>query len=131
MKKKESNTQESFKAGPYKAPKWKIGKKVFDEWLGVNVEVAEYTDAPIPWPGHIHQGRLMPILARDLVRAVVEEPEGVVARYFGVSKYHIDLWKRAISGATNASEVHAALVLKRFDPTFRVRYGYKDRFNRD
>ena len=43
----------------------------------------------------------LPILCGDLVRAVCEEDELTVAHYWGVTRYIVEQWKRAISGATD------------------------------
>lgn len=68
----------------------------------------------------------MPVLTGDLVRAVVEEPEGVVVHYWGVTKYHVNEWRKALAGAETSGEVHTLLALKRFDPEFRRKFGYVD-----
>jgi hypothetical protein len=122
-----------FRAGPYCPPKMKKGGKLRDEWTGEQVEVAGMTEAPIPWPAVIynvglHKG-LLPILCGDLVRAVVEEPEGVVAHYFGVTTHIVNRWKQALAGVKSSirssAEVYAALATKRFDPKFRKAFGYR------
>ena len=115
-----------FKAGPYRPPD---GKVLHDEYLNKDVEVEGKTDALIPWPGMSHEkGRhagLLPILCGDLVRAVVEEDEGVVAHYWGVTLYMVNQWKQAIAGAKTSTEVHVLLQMKRLDPEFRKKFGYK------
>ncbi len=68
-----------FHSGPYAAPpKVKVGDKTDDLRLG-EVEVVAFTKAPIPWPATKTRGGTVPILCGDLVRAVCEEEEGVVA----------------------------------------------------
>jgi hypothetical protein len=118
-----------FRAGPYVPPAVAKSATLFDEWLNREVDVAGMTKAPIPWPGmEYNVGRhsgLLPILCGDLVRAVAEEPEGVVAHYFGVTKHTVNVWRRALAGAESSAEVHAALAVKRFDPEFRKAHGYK------
>lgn len=113
-----------FRAGPYVAPTWRVGARVQDEWAG-EVEVTGKSEAPIPWPTFTYRAHPMPVLTGDLVRAVVEEPEMVVAHFFGVSRYHITRWRKAIAGTDNSREVHALLALKRQDPKFRQKYHYK------
>ena len=111
-----------FQAGPYLPPQLPVGKAVKDAWAGM-VVVAGMTDALIPWPAHLHLGRFLPILTGDLIRAAVEESEGVVAHYWGISKYHVDQWKRALAG-TKESDVFATLAVLRYNPNFRQMAGY-------
>jgi hypothetical protein len=119
--------QYKFHAGPYEAPKVKKGDKLYDERKG-EVVVVRYTKAPIRWPGRKTNTKVgvVPILCGDLVRAVCEEEEETVARYWGVTKYVVDQWKQAIAGASKSTEVFVLLALKRNDPEFRRKHGYKD-----
>lgn len=80
------------------------------------------TAAPIKWPAHTRRGQILPVLIGDLVKAIVLETETAISNAFGVSRYYIDLWKRALTGETDACEVHAALALLRFDPAFCNKY---------
>jgi len=117
-----------WRAGPYRPPVFNVGMALHDEYRG-DVKVEGTTDAPIPWPGvRYTKGRretLLPVLCGDLVRAVCEENEMTVAHYWGVSFYMVEAWKRAISGAKDANEVFAGLVMKRNDPAFRKKFGYQ------
>ncbi len=118
-----------FEAGPYVVPKVKIGSSVHDERFG-DVVVEGFTEAPIAWPGFRckRMGRhvgLMPILFDGLVRAVVEENEIVVAHYWHVARNTISLWKRALAGCEGSSAVYMALALKRAEPAFRKKFGYR------
>lgn len=117
-----------FRMGPYKAPAINVGGTLYDERVQGNVMVAGFTDAPIPWPGYTytagrHEG-LLPILCGDLVRAVCEEEELVVAHYWGVTRHMANEWKKAIAGATNSDQVALNIAMKRHDPEFRKRFGY-------
>ena len=116
-----------WRAGPYRPPAYCVGTVLHDEYRG-DTKVVGTTDAPIPWPGATYKkGRrdvLLPILCGDLVRAVCEEDEQTVAHYWGVSFYMVETWKRAISGAEDANDVFAGLVVKRNDPKFRKKFGY-------
>ena len=94
---------------------------VEDKWLG-QVKVDGYTDSPIPWPTTEYRGKLIPILCGELVRAVIEEQEMTVAHYWGVSKYHVDQWKKALAGTDVSSEVFVKLALLKNDPAFRETY---------
>ncbi len=118
----------TFRAGPYKPPRAKVGTTVHDECYG-DVVVEGMTKTPIPWPGfHYNRGRhagLMPILFAGLVRAVAEEDELVVAHHWGVTRYIVNCWKQAVAGCEDSEAVYTALALKRRDPEFRQRYGYK------
>jgi len=116
-----------WRAGPYRPPAVKVGDTLHDEYLG-DVTVAGMTDAPISWPGHAYsRGRhsgLLPVLTGDLVRAVCEEQELVVAHYWGVTLHMVNQWKCALAGSTNSDQVAFRLALKRQDPQFRKEYGY-------
>lgn len=107
--------------GIYKAPKVKKGDTLHDEWLG-EVTVDGFTEAPIRWPATTYRGKLIPILFDGLVRAVVEEGEWAIANNWGVSKYHVDRWKKEISGGGTSSEVFARLALLKNDPAFRKKF---------
>ena len=117
----------SFRAGPYAPPAIKPGTTVCDEYYG-DVECVGMTTTPIPWPGfHCKRGRhkgLMPILVAGLVRAVVEEDEVVVAHYWGVTRYMVNEWKRALAGCEDSNAVFTSLAIKRADPAFRKKYGF-------
>jgi hypothetical protein len=116
-----------FRAGPYAPPAVKPGTTVHDEYYG-DVECVGMTATPIPWPGfHCKRGRhkgLMPILVAGLVRAVVEEDEVVVAHYWGVTRYMVNEWKRALAGCEDSNAVFTTLAIKRADADFRKKYGY-------
>jgi len=117
-----------WRAGPYRPPVYGVGTILHDEYRG-DVVVHGFTKAPIPWPATTYQpgkgeSSLLPILCGDLVRAVCEEDELTVAHYWGVSFYMVKVWKQAISGAKDANEVFAGLLMKRNDPKFRKKFGY-------
>lgn len=117
-----------FKAGPYSPPLVNVGVTIHDEYLG-EVTIAGTTEALIPWPAHLysrgrHEG-LMPILTGDLVRAVCEEEEQAVAHYWGVTRHMVNQWKAAIAGTSDSNHVFLQLALKRHDPEFRRKYGYR------
>jgi len=121
--------QYHWRAGPYTAPVVSKGRVLHDEWRG-DVTVDGFTKAPIPWPAsEYRQGRraspLVPILCGDLVRAVCEEDELTVSHYWGVTRYIVEQWKRAISGATDSEGVIIGLAFKRDDPAFRKKFGYR------
>jgi hypothetical protein len=118
-----------WRAGPYHAPTVSTGVVLHDEWRG-DVTVDGFTKAPIPWPAAEYQhGRaespVLPILCGDLVRAVCEEDELTVAHYWGVTRYIVEQWKRAISGATDPNGVKVGIAFKRNDPAFRKKFGYR------
>ena len=121
--------QYHWRAGPYRAPAVNVGSVLHDEYRG-DVKVEGMSDAPISWPAaDYRKGRgeapLLPILCGDLVRAVCEEDELTVAHYWGVTRYMVEQWKRAICGAKDSDGVFAAMAFKRDDPEFRKRFGYK------
>ena len=117
-----------WRAGPYQPPAVKVGAVLHDEYRG-DLKVEGMTGAPIPWPAaNYNKGRhesLLPILCGDLVRAVCEEDELTIAYYWNVTRYMVEQWKRAISGATDSNGVFLGLVMKKNNPEFRRRFGYK------
>jgi len=119
-----------WRAGPYRAPAVNVGGTLYDEMRG-DIAVEGFTEALIPWPAaEYNKGRglergLLPILCGDLVRAVCEEDELAVAHYWGVTRYMVEQWKRAISGAKTSDSVFTGLALKRGNPEFRKKFGYK------
>ena len=119
-----------FWAGPYEAPKVRVGTTLHDEWLG-DVRVDGFTETPIPWPGTtLNKGRhkgLIPILCDSLVRAVCEEEQLAVRHYWGVTQYIVDEWKKALAGETDSRRVFTVLALKRRDPQFRKKFYPSDR----
>ena len=121
--------QYHWRAGPYKAPAVKSSKILHCEWHG-DLTVECITKAPIPWPAARYRharglSPMLPILCGDLVRAVCEEDELTVSHYWGVTRYIVEQWKRAITGATTADGVMLALGFKREDPAFRKKFGYQ------
>jgi len=120
--------QYRWRAGPYHAPDAKVGSVLHCEWHG-DLVVEGFTDAPIPWPKATYQHdrgtHVLPILCGDLVRAVCEEDELTVSHYWGVTRYIVEQWKRAISGATDPNAVMVGLAFKRENPAFRKKFGYK------
>jgi hypothetical protein len=111
-----------LKFGPYKPPRARKGSVLVDECYG-KVTVIGRTVALVKWPAHSHRGKLLPVLTGDLVKALILENEQAVSNAFGVSRYHIDMWKRALTGETSSCDVHAALVMLRADQTFRSKHG--------
>jgi hypothetical protein len=118
-----------WRAGPYHAPTVSVGGVLHDEWRG-DLTVDGFTKAPIPWPGVKYQhsrgdAQFLPVLCGDLVRAVCEEDELTVSHYWGVTRYVVEQWKRAISRATDANAVRIGLAFKRQNPAFRKKFGYQ------
>lgn len=62
------------------------------------MEVAGFTEAPIPWPAYasITGARLTPILNGDLTRAVRTESAMAVAYWWGVSRATATRWRHAL-----------------------------------
>ena len=119
--------QYRFRAGPYQPPLVSTGVILHDEYLG-DVQVAGMTNALIPWPGHSyskgrHEG-LLPVLTGDLVRAICEEEELVVAHYWGVTRHMVNQWKCAVAGVTDSNHVFLKIALLRHNLEFRRKFGY-------
>jgi len=116
-----------WRAGPYHAPAVNVGTILHDEFRG-DVRVEGMSEAPVPWPGAVYnRGRhdaLLPILCGDLVRAVCEE-ELTVAHFWNVTRYMVVQWKRATAGVASADGVFINPAMKRNEPGFRAKFGYK------
>lgn len=83
--------------GPYKAPRCKVGRELYDILRGDLVVVA-ISDAPIPWPlGRVHPVcRPLPILTAELVRAIRTESEQAIVYHWRVSRWAVCRWRRAL-----------------------------------
>lgn len=90
-----------------------------DEWRG-EVEVAGHVNG---WPcSHYNRGHfngLLPILCGQLVLDVCDLPVVDVAAKWGVSRFIVNRWRRAVAGSDN---VFSELALKRQDPKWRKKY---------
>ena len=83
-------------AGPYAPPKCKAGRPLACRLRG-DVIVAGLTDAPIAWPytaGVGGQRKL--ILCGDLERAVQTESVQALCHHWGVSRWLVQDWRRAL-----------------------------------
>lgn len=84
--------------GPYQAPRCRVGRPLSCAVRG-DVRVAGITDAPIQWPyARVGQGggTPVPIVTADLVRAVQTEAAQAVAHHWGVSRWTVMRWRRAL-----------------------------------
>jgi hypothetical protein len=113
-------------AGPYEAPECEVGDILHDEMLG-DVEVVGFQRGSLRWPlckAPITPGprplNRIPVLCGDLVRAVCEETNAVVCKYWKVPRSVVLKWRRAITGVQEGLE--SALALKRMDPKFRKKF---------
>ena len=84
-------------AGPYKTPRCRVGRELFD-FLRGDLVVIRISEAPIPWPmGRSHHVcRPIPIMTEGLARAVRLESELAVMYYWGVSRWTVCRWRRAL-----------------------------------
>jgi hypothetical protein len=86
--------------GKYRTPRVQIGRFVRCEIRG-EVEVAGFTDGPIPWPLGKTTRRHAIIVYGDLARAVRRESEQAVAHWWGVKPQTVWTWRKALGvGAT-------------------------------
>ena len=84
-------------SGSYKSPRFKVGQPLFDILRG-DLVVIGVSEAPIAWPlGRSHPVcRPLPIMTVELVRAVRAESELAVMHHFGVSRWTVCRWRRAL-----------------------------------
>lgn len=82
--------------GPYSAPACKRGDVLVCEARGEEVKVGGLTDAPIPWPRVLKNGRPSLIVCGDLARAVRFESEIAIAHHWGVGVVTVWAWRKAL-----------------------------------
>jgi hypothetical protein len=88
--------------GKYRTPRVRVGRIVRCEIRG-EVEVASFTDAPIPWPKCRTARRHAIILYGDLARTVRQESEQAVAHWWGIDIQTVWKWRKALDvGATTS-----------------------------
>jgi hypothetical protein len=81
--------------GPYKAPLCRVGQRVRCQVRG-EVRIAGLSDAPIPWPVCKAGKWLVPVVYRGLAKAVRRESALAVAHWWGVGKWTVRAWKKAL-----------------------------------
>jgi hypothetical protein len=112
-----SRPTESFRliAGPYVAPRCRVGHTLTCFRRDRDVEVAGFTDTPISWPFAKTRGRRSLILCGDLVRAVCLEAEVAIAHHWGVAVSTVYGWRKALGvsrwtkGSARLSDHYLAL----------------------
>jgi hypothetical protein len=83
--------------GTYRTPRFRYGQKVLCEARG-EVTIVKLSDAPIPWPmaRSSPRSRLSLVLYRDLARAVRRETNRAVCHHWGVSRFSVSKWRKAL-----------------------------------
>jgi hypothetical protein len=112
-------------AGKYKMPFTEIGDVLYCERHGY-VKVKGISDAPIQWPCLVAGGRLVPVLCGELVMAVRRESEKAVAYHWGISRYTVRRWRKALGVPRFTSgtiELWRDLVDVRLSPEARSKGG--------
>jgi hypothetical protein len=83
--------------GPYRTPRFKYGQKVLCEARG-EVKIVRPSSGRIPWPmgtnGNL--GQLSLLLYGDLARAVRQETNAAVCHHWGVSRFSVSKWRKAL-----------------------------------
>jgi hypothetical protein len=120
--------------GPYRAPRCRVGSTLFDIVRG-DLTVVRISDAPVPWPlGRTHPVcRPKPILTGGLVRALRTESELAVMHHWGVSRWTVCRWRRALAVPRfNAGtlEIWRQAALTKLTPEMRRRAHEAQRTNR-
>jgi hypothetical protein len=84
-------------AGPYKPPRFRVGKPLYDILRG-DLIVSGISDSAAAWPvGTTHPGcRPLPIMTAELVRAIRAESESAVMAHWGVSRWTACRWRRGL-----------------------------------
>src|SRR5690349_4120338 len=88
--------------GPYKTPRYKLGKVVIDDLRG-EVVIVGTTGAKIPWPmGKRGRAKTL-VLFADLAKAIRRESNQAVAHWWGVTPQTVTIWRKAL-GVGRANE---------------------------
>ena len=89
--------RERFKLlhGPYRAPRCRLGKKLFCEIRGW-VPVRPISAGRIPWPKTLVGRSPAFILTGDLVKAVRRESNQAVCYWWGITGQTVTAWRRAL-----------------------------------
>jgi hypothetical protein len=86
--------------GPYQTPRFRVSQVVRCEVRG-EVQIVGLSDAPIPWPVYKAGKWLVPVVYQGLAKAVRQESEQAVAHGWGVGKWQVWTWRKALGvGAT-------------------------------
>jgi len=81
--------------GPYRTPRFRIGSLVRCEVRG-EVRIVGLSDDPIPWPLCRVGKWLVPVVYRGLAKAVRRESEQAVAHWWGIGKWQVWTWRKAL-----------------------------------
>jgi hypothetical protein len=84
--------------GPYKAPKCRIGDKLYCEVRKRHFEVRAMSTAPVPWPQTqaSEHGRLSIIVTANLVKALRVESTTALSHLLGVTYGTLARWRRIL-----------------------------------
>jgi hypothetical protein len=85
-------------AGPYKPPRCRVGKPIYDLLHG-DLAVVGISDAPVPWPlvkTDPRASRAVPAMTPELKRAIETESVEAVVHHFGTSRWTIRRWRHAL-----------------------------------
>src|ERR1700728_2049420 len=91
--------------GPYRAPRFKYGAVVEDALRG-KVKIVGLTAGRIPWPiGQTGRSKA-PVLFKGLAKAVRKESGVAVCHWWGVSRWRINGWRKALGAKTVNEGTH-------------------------
>jgi hypothetical protein len=89
------STTPSLLLGTYRTPRFRYGQTVRCEVNGP-VVIVGISAAPIPWPVCKRGKWLVPVVYRDLAKAVRREAEQAVAYWWRVGKWSVNQWRKAL-----------------------------------
>jgi hypothetical protein len=112
--------------GPYRPPRTRPGHRLFCALRGT-VTVAAFSDGEIPWPlAKVRgtRGRGAFIVCGDLVKALRRESSAAVQHWWGVSKWRVVRWRRALDVGQfteGTRQLHRQLLPEKITPSVRAR----------
>jgi hypothetical protein len=100
-------TQSKLVGGPYKAPRFKVGRELACVIRG-DLRVTSISGAPIPWPCGRSESAVTAslIVCGDLAKALEVESSVAIQEHWGVSKATVRRWRAALEIDSFATEGH-------------------------
>jgi len=97
-------------------PRCKIGGKLDCKYAGT-IRIVAISDAPQQWPLGVVWGHRIPVLCGSLIRAVKRESASDVAEAWGVGRWLVSKWRKALGvKGTEGDRLRLSAAVKASDP---------------